>query len=1311
MGVRELKNRARSLLAWTLTFALIVGAMVFGVPEIRISAEPGVTSVTVSYLDESGSETGSTGVFYQSGSEAEGYTVTIDTSGAPETTGTYGELLMWQVVSADGSSFPVYIGAGQQKTISWEEISTGETIDYNQNIQVSLKPVFVQVILEATKISNADVIGKCTVVHGADDTYTIQPPGGTPEMYGYNFIGWQLTEAATKQTFNYDFELGEFVNSDGIPVQFTYAKANGDSVYDVSPLTENQAMVIYYDSVSATTPYNVVNVGEGGEDVPPVITVGEAPAADGKSFLSWYNNFGQSYYLPGETIEYATWQSMQSSNIVDLRATWLTAEFESSDISFGTYSGSVSVIPAGTAASAGYTLQAPKEIPVAEDPSYIFNNWMVYTDSLDTGLSAEAGGVVSTEEDLVPYSFSYGEDTTVSFAANWITADSAEVIFDLSEMGEYVDEENITHQSMYYHTVYQSEKTQTTYTVTMPSGTPTRAGYTFAGWEYVTEAETFVYAANETPDFTWNFGETEVPPTFTALWLAEAAINYADPSGIPLQEEIVRTQVEGETEFTLTLPQESLATTVPNDAVFLIWSDSLNSISADRAFYLPGETVTVYWDNLAEYENSINFVSLWLRQAFIHGTEDFPVDVGSWSGLASVVNRGENVFNLQAPQAPTVEGKIFTGWTIIGADFPYSAESGGIFTTSSADSLETTAVEFDYGNYAYSTMTIQSNWQDASMARVTFNANGGTYAGTAQTIYQTEVGQTDFEVTLPTNAEVTRTGYILSGWQYTNEAGEVQIFETGDAATATLSFGADAGSTMEYELSAIWKRSAVINYVMVPDGEVVQTETIDGEEADTSFTVTLPADIPAGEEGSSFLAWYSNLGTPQYGQPGAVMTFHWENVTNSNGKAVIEAQWIDFLYDGVETAEWSGKATLSAEETVVNMYAPENLPVEEGKFFLGWNVTIGDEVLENIQAGGQVGTGLDYASVANQTITFTAQWQEQATATITFDLNGGILGDSMENVVQTMTQTGADVVNYVVTMLAAPLKEGYNFDGWVTTVRNVLYTFAAEESTEGSDLALSYNEDTDVTFTAQWVSVTPTPTPTPTNTPTPTVTPIPTATPTSTPTPVPTSTPTPVPTNTPTPVPTSTPTPVPTSTPTPVPTSTPTPVPTNTPMPVPTSTPTPVPTSTPTPVPTSTPTPVPTSTPTPVPTSTPTPVPTSTPTPVPTSTPTPVPTSTPTPVPTSTPTPIPTATPVPTPTPVPTEAPSPTPEPTANPQGGMSAGDSVITLSAGTVELIAGQKYRFPAGKWLVNDDPSVYEGGIEFYVAVSGTYVISEGE
>jgi hypothetical protein len=45
------------------------------------------------------------------------------------------------------------------------------------------------------------------------------------------------------------------------------------------------------------------------------------------------------------------------------------------------------------------------------------------------------------------------------------------------------------------------------------------------------------------------------------------------------------------------------------------------------------------------------------------------------------------------------------------------------------------------------------------------------------------------------------------------------------------------------------------------------------------------------------------------------------------------------------------------------------------------------------------------------------------------------------------------------------------------------------------------------------------------------------------------------------------------------------------------------------------------------------------------------------------------------------------------------------------VELVAGQKYQLPAGKWKINGDPSVYEGGIEFYVATTGNYVISEGE
>ena len=84
-------------------------------------------------------------------------------------------------------------------------------------------------------------------------------------------------------------------------------------------------------------------------------------------------------------------------------------------------------------------------------------------------------------------------------------------------------------------------------------------------------------------------------------------------------------------------------------------------------------------------------------------------------------------------------------------------------------------------------------------------------------------------------------------------------------------------------------------------------------------------------------------------------------------------------------------------------------------------------------------------------------------------------------------------------------------------------------------------------------------------------------------------------------------------------------------------------------------------------------------------TPTPTPTNTPTPTPTNTPTPTPTNTPTPTPTPV--------------------------VVSAGVQELSAGQEYRLPEGKWVIDGDTTVYEGGMVFYVPKSGTYNIKEGE
>ena len=171
-----------------------------------------------------------------------------------------------------------------------------------------------------------------------------------------------------------------------------------------------------------------------------------------------------------------------------------------------------------------------------------------------------------------------------------------------------------------------------------------------------------------------------------------------------------------------------------------------------------------------------------------------------------------------------------------------------------------------------------SNWEDAKVAQVTFDANGGNYDGNPQTITQATIEETEFSVTLP---------------------------------TAT------------------------------------------------------------GAEGSTLLAWYSNLGTPQYGLPGESMTFHWADITETNNEVPVTAKWLNVMFAGTENTDWSGEATITSEDTYFTVTAPETAPEEEGKFFLGWTVIVGEQTFEEVQAGEQIDAVLEYATYADQTVTFT----------------------------------------------------------------------------------------------------------------------------------------------------------------------------------------------------------------------------------------------------------------------------------------------------------------------------------------------------
>ena len=992
------------------------------------------------------------------------------------------ELLVWEVLLPN-EDMSTKIRPGNSLSLSWDEIVSGwqgSTSEDGATTTYSLTAMafFSTVVISAENYTsdgtfyptNEDAL-TASIIHNEDgETFTISVPSVEPLMTGYQFVEWECN--------GYTAKLGD--------TRFTMVvegETEGESTieelffsYDMASKLPNITITAAYTDVVALRYFNsladynsntlltVINqVQTAGASEPLSITpdISQLVTPAGGTFLAWYYPRLQSYTLQDEAIS-LTWDALLSGNVYPVAATWLTTTYmnDTNTVLDDFSSVSTEVNIAGTVED-GYMIVAPKEVP--ELTGYFFKNWTVAVGSDTTEYYAEPERTVATVADQTAAVFPFSGDTNVTFTANWTPAATANIVFYFGA-GEFAAEDGKIYSEKYTHTVTQATEEQTTYSITMPSGTPTRDGYTFAGWEYVTEAETFVFAANETPDLTWNFGEVEVPPIFTAKWLIETTIEYVDPSGIPLQPSITVTQQDGEENFDLKFPAKGVANTAPAGAQFLIWGDYWGSISESTGFYLPEETVTVNWAALEantadsyDNKNNIRIISYWLNTVVEHGD----IAIGDWSGTASIENRSKNGFTVRAPKAPTVQGQVFTGWTINGGDIWYNAASEGIFM--SEDGSE--EMVFDYG--AYNTMTIQSNWQDASVAQVTFNANGGTYTGTAQTIYQTEVGQTDFEVTLPTEAEVTRTGYILNGWKYTNEAGETQIFEAGEAATATLPFGVE-GSTVEYELLAVWIKSAVINYVLVPDGEAVQTETIDGEEADTSFTVTLSADIPSGVEESTFLAWYSTLGTPEYGLPGDTMTFAWTDVINQNNIVSLEAQRLTVNYEGVETADWSGEATVTPGETSFTLSAPETAPEEAGRFFLGWNVAVGDRIFENIGAGMQVGNTLDYATYANQTVTFTSQWQAAESAEITFNMNGGTYNGSTASEIQTVTQAYADETEYVVTMLKAPARTGYTFAGWEPTVGDTVYNLKAETTTEENNLILTYADNAAVEFIARW---------------------------------------------------------------------------------------------------------------------------------------------------------------------------------------------------------------------------------------------------
>ncbi len=280
---------------------------------------------------------------------------------------------------------------------------------------------------------------------------------------------------------------------------------------------------------------------------------------------------------------------------------------------------------------------------------------------------------------------------------------------------------------------------------------------------------------------------------------------------------------------------------------------------------------------------------------------------------------------------------------------------------------------------------------------VTYNANGGTVTPATATVAKgAAVG------TLPTP---TRANYNFLGW-YTAATGGTKI-----AATTVVSANVTYYAQWEYALCTVTYNA---------NGGTVTPATATVKKG--AAVGTLPTPTRANY---NFLGWYT---AATGGTKIAATTVVSANVT-------YYAQWEYALCTVTYNA--NGGTVTPATATVKKGAAVGTLPTptRANYNFLGWYTA----------ATG--GTKIAATTVVSANVTYYAQW-ELAVFTVTFDGNGGLIGESSRSV-----RTGA-----AVGTLPEAARNGYTFSGWFTA------------ATGGTPVTAATVVTGNVTYYAQWVA-------------------------------------------------------------------------------------------------------------------------------------------------------------------------------------------------------------------------------------------------
>ena len=407
-------------------------------------------------------------------------------------------------------------------------------------------------------------------------------------------------------------------------------------------------------------------------------------------------------------------------------------------------------------------------------------------------------------------------------------------------------------------------------------------------------------------------------------------------------------------------------------------------------------TTLGYWSNNAVYTNryhkgqwehgDITLYAQWSKKTY---TVTYNANGGTGAPANQTKTYGVDL--TLSSTKPTRDGYDFVSW---------NTKSDGSGTTYKSGAKYT----------ANANLTLYAQWSKKTYT-VTYNANGGTGAPSAQTKNH------NVDLTL-SSTKPTRDGYNFTGWN-TKSDGKGTAYASGAKYTRNESL----------TLYAQWsKKTYTVTYNANGGSGAPASQT-----KTHGVDLTLASGTPT-RTGYDFVSWNTKAdGKGTTYKPGAKYT--------ANANLTLFAQWKLKTYTVAYNANGGKNAPSSQTKTHnVDLTLSSTKPTQDGYDFTVWN-TRSD------------GKGTAYASGAkytrNESVTLYAQWSKK-TYTVTYNANGG----SGAPAAQTKTH-GVDLT----LSSTKPTRSGYDFIGWNTKSDGKGTAYASGGK---------YTKNESVTLYAQW---------------------------------------------------------------------------------------------------------------------------------------------------------------------------------------------------------------------------------------------------